>query len=281
MYAVGSRAAFGSYLRELRKRKGIESPAELARRMGGLVSVSGILKRERGELRITQDYVDAFVEAVHVSAEEEKYLRQHLSLFRLQFDLWRTGKSVLDINMEAAARLEQSRKIQCFSPTLIPHVLQTPDYARAILETYRACARVDELEQTILVRAEAAARIRRESCRDVQLINWEAALYNMYGGTKVMVEQLSKLLRVGEEDHVQYRIVPLGTINNLPTDSTFTIHDDLFVTAESTVGNLYTGDKEKALWATENFAQLWTVAAFGHEADTIIRRAITHIQRNK
>jgi transcriptional regulator with XRE-family HTH domain len=276
---VGSRAAFGTYLRELRKRKGVKSPAELARRMGQAISVSGILKRERGELKITQDYVDAFARAVLVTAEEEKYLRKHLSLFRLQFDLWRAGKSILDINVEAAARLEESNNIQCFSPTLIPHILQTPAYGRAILETYRSCESKEELEQTVVVRGRSAARIQREAHYVVRLVNWEAALYNIYGGPLVMMEQLARLSKGFDSGHVQYRILPLGTLINMPTDSTFTIHDGLFVTAESTVGNLYTGDKEKAVWASENFARLWNAAVFGQKRQELIERAITHMKK--
>jgi transcriptional regulator with XRE-family HTH domain len=277
---VGSRATFGSYLRELRKRKSFESPAELARRMGGLVSVSGILKRERGELKITRDYVDAFAKAVQASPEEQKFLRQHLDLFLLQFDLWRAGKSIFDINLEAAARLEESREIHCFSPTLIPHVVQTAAYTRAILETYQACEDFDELEQTILVRSRTAERIRQESHRRVHLINLESALYNIYGGPEVMRKQLSRLLEIGQGDQVQYRIVPLGTNSNLPTDSTFTIHDGLFVTAESTIGNLYTGDKDKATWAASKFSRLWSVAVTGKQSRMIIERAMAHLKDN-
>src|SRR5690242_10662780 len=96
----GSRTSFGRYLRDLRRRKGIESPAELSRLMKGRVSVSGILKRERGELKITPDYAKAFIQAVKPDAEEEKHLREHLSLFQLQFDVWRSGKSLLQINHE-------------------------------------------------------------------------------------------------------------------------------------------------------------------------------------
>src|SRR5581483_11562455 len=102
---TGSRTAFGTYLRDLRKRKGVESPAYLFHRMSGAARVSCSLQHERGELKITQGHVEAFLKAVRVTAEEERHLRQHLSLFLLQFDLWRSEKSLLDINIEASERL--------------------------------------------------------------------------------------------------------------------------------------------------------------------------------
>ncbi|HZQ20458.1 MAG TPA: helix-turn-helix transcriptional regulator [Terriglobales bacterium] len=278
---TGSRTAFGTYLRELRKRKGVESPADLSHRMRGAVSVSGILKRERGELKITQDYVEAFLKAVRVTAEEERHLRQHLSLFLLQFDLWRSEKSLLDINIEASERLTKSNDIRCFSPTIIPHVLQTPAYAHAILETYRFCESDSELKKTIRVREQSATRIREEYHRTVRLVSSESALYAIYGGPDVMLEQLTRLLQITDDSHVHYRIVPFLTHSNLPADSTFTIHDGLFVTAESTIGNLYTGDKDKTAWVASHFERLWSAAVSHQERRKIIEKAIRFLRSAK
>jgi len=280
---IGSRSSFGSYLRELRKRKGIESPVELARLMskhGNKISVSAILKRERGEHKISQDYVDAFIEAVRASAEEKKHLYQHLDLFRLQFDVWRAGESVLDILTNATARLEEAAHIQCFCPTVIPHVLQTRAYGRAIMETSRWCANETALEKALDLRQKSAERIRRESHRSVQLINSEGALYAIYGGPEVMIEQLLQLLRMDDDYLVQYRLIPLGMHSNLPMDSTFTIHDGLFVTAENTIGNVYTGDKNMGAWAVGQFERLWSVAVSGKQRQAIIQRAIHYMQEN-
>jgi len=276
--AVGSKSAFGIYLRELRKRKGIHSPAELARRMRDSVSVSGILKRERGELKINESYIKAFVKAVPVSDEEHKFIRQYLNLFQLQFDLWKSDKSILDINREASARLEESNRIQCFSPTLIPHILQTSGYTRGIFDAYRCEAFSEETEQTVLVRTKSSLKIQSETHRSIQLLNWEPALYNVFGGKVAMLEQLAQLMKLATNSHIEYGIIPFGVAGNIPTDCTFTIYDRLFVTAESAIGNLYTGDKQKVDWAIHNFDQLWAARSLKLGWYDSVKKAINYIQ---
>ncbi|MGQ5260244.1 Scr1 family TA system antitoxin-like transcriptional regulator [Micromonospora sp. ZYX-F-536] len=106
------------------------------------------------------------------------------------------------------AELEQdATAIRWYEPLLVPGLLQTEGYARAVLNTGGLLA-PSEVDQIV------AGRLDRQAvlCRDVppQLVAVidEVVLRRLVGGRAVMAGQLARLMALAEWEHVQVRVIP-------------------------------------------------------------------------
>jgi transcriptional regulator with XRE-family HTH domain len=98
-----------------------------------------------------------------------------------------------------------------YDPLLVPGLLQTEDYARALFSSH--CPPLDE--ETIELHTEA--RLNRQKLLTktpmVQLsfVVSETALTNQMGGEEVMCRQLEHLLRVGGLRNVELQVMPAAS----------------------------------------------------------------------
>ncbi len=96
-----------------------------------------------------------------------------------------------------------------------------------------------------------------------------------------MKAQLKSLLNVVHSPHIQYRIIPMDKNTSALMDGTFTIYDTMFVCAESTIGNLYTGDQGKVDWAVKLFERLWAQSATPFDSQNIILSILDRLHRQE
>nr|WP_255420935.1 DUF5753 domain-containing protein [Micromonospora sp. HM5-17] len=89
---------------------------------------------------------------------------------------------------------QHAAMVRSFQLTVVPGLLQTEDYAQAILRD--AGTRVPDLEQTVAERLARAEILRREQdqCRLFAVID-EAVLRRPVGGAKVMADQLHAIVQ--------------------------------------------------------------------------------------
>ncbi|MDA3644528.1 helix-turn-helix transcriptional regulator [Saccharopolyspora indica] len=92
------------------------------------------------------------------------------------------------------------------SPIVVPGLLQTADYARAIMSTGMPNAETDKRVMMRLGRRDLIIR-KRGSVRFAAYM-LESALHQSIGGRYVMIDQLQFLLEMGERDNVEIRVVP-------------------------------------------------------------------------
>ncbi|MFC5747322.1 DUF5753 domain-containing protein [Actinomadura rugatobispora] len=98
--------------------------------------------------------------------------------------------------------------IRLYRLSLIPGILQTPDYARAAITASRM---VTDIEAAVNARMERFEVLMRPKPPTLWVVLDEAALYRPIGGPSVMGEQLARLREVVELPHVMVRIVPRST----------------------------------------------------------------------
>jgi transcriptional regulator with XRE-family HTH domain len=107
---------------------------------------------------------------------------------------------------ELLAREHEAVAITSVTPLLIPGLLQTSDYARAIMIT--ADVPEHQIETRVAVRmGRKEALTRRRPAKLLALIN-ESVLWQSIGGPEVMAAQLRYLLEVSEWPTVDLRVVP-------------------------------------------------------------------------
>ncbi|MEU7765364.1 helix-turn-helix transcriptional regulator [Nocardia sp. NPDC049190] len=107
------------------------------------------------------------------------------------------------VGMERSARRLMSYAVQ------VPGLLQTDDYARALIGAFLYDGSAEEIEQRVRVRRSRQVVVtRKTSPVDLQLLLDESALHRMVGRPKVMAEQLRYLADVSTRPNVTLRIHP-------------------------------------------------------------------------
>ncbi|MEQ4301201.1 helix-turn-helix transcriptional regulator [Plantactinospora sp. B6F1] len=102
---------------------------------------------------------------------------------------------------------QQATMVRSFEPTVVPGLLQTEDYARAILRY--AGTRVPDLDGTVASRIARAEILHRvdNPCRLFAVID-EAVLRRPVGTPKVMADQLHAIVQACALPNVSVTVVP-------------------------------------------------------------------------
>ncbi|MDG4792399.1 helix-turn-helix transcriptional regulator [Micromonospora sp. WMMD1082] len=106
--------------------------------------------------------------------------------------------------------IEQEATALCsFQPLILPGLLQTEAYARALHEGASHLAG-DEMEQQVAARLARQAILTRDTPPMIVAVLDYTALERPIGGPKVMHEQLRHLLEVASKPKVHLHVVPRG-----------------------------------------------------------------------
>jgi transcriptional regulator with XRE-family HTH domain len=100
-------------------------------------------------------------------------------------------------------------QLRSWQPMVIDGLLQTSDYARALLST-RPNTSAEELDALVAARMERQAVLARDKPPMIWVVMDEAALQREIGGAKVMREQLWHLADLAQRPSVTVEVVPLS-----------------------------------------------------------------------
>jgi transcriptional regulator with XRE-family HTH domain len=190
---------FGAELRYYRTRAGL-SQKDLASKAN--VSHDVISKIETGERPPAEDFpprLDAIPELDTRGALTR--LWEHLKKGQRQrlhgwFQEW------ADIEAEAAV-------LRWYEPLVVPGLLQTEDYARAILSA-RPDGNLDDLDEQVAARLARQAVLDRPDAPQLWCVLDEGVLHRAIGGPKVMRSQLYRLAEVAEHPRTTIQVIPFG-----------------------------------------------------------------------
>ncbi|MFE7194452.1 DUF5753 domain-containing protein [Kitasatospora sp. NPDC057541] len=91
---------------------------------------------------------------------------------------------------------------------LIPGLLQTPEYTRALIRLQAPDAPDEAIETQVAVRAERRKVLARTAPLHLWVILSESVLYTRVGGRGVIEDQLRFLLAASEEANIELQILP-------------------------------------------------------------------------
>lgn len=168
-----------------------------------------------------------------------------------------------------------TRAFRVYSPTLVPGLLQTEGYARALLSTNARFLDVpDDGAEAAAARLERS-QIIHESGHHFLLLIEEAVLRYQLGDADSMAAQLGHLLTAGALPAVSLGIIPMATPDRaLWPQETFNVYDDTLVSVELLSAQVnITQPSEIALYL-KAFEELRGMAVYGSAARALVVRAI-------
>jgi len=215
------RIALGAQLRRLRETSNItrEEAAEAIR-----ATHSKISRLERGRSGAKQRDVADLLSLYGVSDETE---REELLTLARQANApgwWQQYTDILPRWFEFYVGLEKAASvIRSYEVQFVHGLMQTEDYARAVVLIANAHAPAEEIGRRVSVRMRRQQLLAQPGAPELWVVLDEAALCRPVGGAKVMRAQLRHLLEVTELPNVTLQIVPFRAGPHAAAGGPFTI----------------------------------------------------------
>jgi transcriptional regulator with XRE-family HTH domain len=190
------RVRLGRRMRKLRERKGL-SLRQLSEQVGGY-SHSYLGRVELGD----QLPSEALVNSLDEFFNTDGVLGELLELAH--------DSSIPDYGRVVVSREADAVRIQVFTSSLVPGLLQTEDYARELFRASLPGQPEDRLNELVTVRMKRKAIFERKDPPFYWAIMDEAALKRPMKSATLMASQLRHLLQVTESRHLTAQVLPFS-----------------------------------------------------------------------
>lgn len=200
------RILLGTQLRRLREARGITAQ-EAARAIRG--SASKISRIELGRNAVREvDIADLLsLYGITDTAEREQLLL--LAGQANQPGWWHRYQDILPGWFQAYIGLEESAEsIRSYDAQFIPGLLQTEEYARAVLQAANPDSSADEISRQVGARMDRQSILTHDEPPLLWVIIDECVLARPVGGTRVMREQVDHLIEAARLPRIMLQVVP-------------------------------------------------------------------------
>lgn len=262
-----ARDELSSALRELRASLQL-SGTDAARQVG--MSQASLSRYETGRQVPDPDTVAALCRLYDVPAEQRRHLEA------LAADLWRDANPRARAVRKAASnmqrrigRIEQaSARIGVFQPVVVPGLLQTNDYARAVF----ASGGVDDAADAVTERL-ARQELLADPAKHFTLIMSEGVPRWVLGSPAIMRDQIEQIIDLSRHDNIEVGVVGTRSIANVIPMSGFDVYDDRAAVVATNATTSFFTESADVQTFTELFARVRAAAVFGDPARELLRHA--------
>jgi transcriptional regulator with XRE-family HTH domain len=213
------RRRLGSEIKRLRDAARV-SGGTLAKKIGTSQPQLSRVENARGKLTAAQ--LEKMIKVFGVDerkAEEMRTLRRDGDVL----GWWEQYSDVMPDNVELLIGLEAGAAWeQTYQDAFIPGLLQTPEYARAVISSAAPFLRSADLPRLVQLRADRQQRLTAADFRLTAVIN-EAALHRWVGGREIMYAQLRHLLDVQHNATVEVLVLPYEAGEHPAQGQSFTL----------------------------------------------------------
>ncbi|MFG2784880.1 helix-turn-helix domain-containing protein [Streptomyces prunicolor] len=179
------------------------------------------------------------------------------------------------VQQSVAPLFERTRRFRVYQSWVIPGLLQSAAYTRAVLSTVAHLRDVpDDVDDAVTVRMDRQRVLHSGDHRFAMLVE-EWVLRTVIGDSETMVGALGHLISVASLPSVSVGVIPLGTPRGAgwPVES-FTVYDDAQVNVELVSAHLTVTQPGEIAEYTKAFAELSAIAVYGTRARSLITAAI-------
>ncbi|RKN51130.1 helix-turn-helix domain-containing protein [Micromonospora endolithica] len=215
------RMLLGAQLRRLRESSGVTREGA-----GWEIrsSESKISRMELGRVGFKERDVADLLTLYGVTAPEEREALLKLARDANSPGWWHRYGDVLPgwfqayLGLEAAAALVRTYEVQ-----FVPGLLQTREYARAVVLLGHGRATPGEVERRVELRMQRQHLLRRENPPQLWVVLDEAALRRPIGGPEVMRGQVQALIEATKSPHIRLQVIPFAAGGHAAAGGAFTI----------------------------------------------------------
>ena len=268
------RARLAARLRALRAAAGL-SGNRLAQQLGW--PQPRVSKLETGKQVPTEDDLRTWLAATGATEEQATELAELLSAARIEYATWRgvqhTAGGLARRHAERGTWEATTTRIAEYQPAMLPGLVQTTAYARALLTSPLASAmNITEADADALV----AERVKRQDIlyqpgRALQVVVGEAALWNTPSTVDIQVAQLDRLISFTGLPSLEFGVIPHRAPMPIAPIACFSVHDDNFVLVETLTGEQRLDDPDEVAVYVKAFELLREAAATGPDAVALIQ----------
>ncbi|OUC97660.1 helix-turn-helix domain-containing protein [Streptosporangium minutum] len=268
------RRQLASRLRELREQAG-KSIKEAAEQLEcSPAKISRIETAQRGAL--PRDVRDL---CLFYGMTEQTQIDALMSLAReAKQQVW--WQETEDVDFRPFLGLEiDATSISEYETTTVPGLLQTEEYARAIIKGYLPRMDPDVLEERVAYRLRRQERLHGPNPPKYWVLLDESVLHRHVGGVDVMRKQLEHIEKTSELPHVTIQVIPFTVGAHMGFDSAFvllefsdpTIGDTVYL--DTLMGSFYLEKAKELERFRETLNHLRAVALSPQESAVHIARA--------
>lgn len=276
------RRRLGMDLRQLRETSGMTA-GEAAERLGWYAAK--VSRIETARITVHWGDVVELLDLYELESTADRDALIQLAKEARKRDWWQPYSDVLSKNLAAYIGLESAAEVlRIYQPIVIPGLLQTEDYARAVLRDGSVLElKEDELERRVVLRMERQKAVSENDSLRLWFILHEAVLHSGVGGKATMADQLRRLRKESSSPRLTIQVVPVNAGAHPGSAGAFGVFefpgDDRDVAYTDTVaGVLYLERKADVKATSLAFDHLSAVALSPADSIDLITAATTRYE---
>ncbi|MBE1530320.1 helix-turn-helix domain-containing protein [Actinomadura algeriensis] len=174
---------------------------------------------------------------------------------------------------------DEASHIRTWDPQLIHGLLQTEQYARAVITAGRLLPNPEDIERRISARKHRQGLLNRDTAPQLHVIFDEGVLRRQIGEEGVMRAQLESLVAAAERPTITIQVLPYSTREHAGLDGRFTIlsypdpADPDIAYVEGTMGDVYLESAEAIAKHRDRFDLIKAAALSTEESAHLIAEA--------
>lgn len=215
------RIMLGAHLRRMREAAGI------TRKDAGWEirsSESKVSRMELGRVGFKERDVGDLLKLYGLEDEQERTRLMALAREANNPGWWHRYGDVLPTWFESYLGLEASAElIRTYEVQFVPGLLQTPEYARAVIQLGHTVIPTEEVERRVLLRMARQRVLTRPDPIRLWAVIDEAVLRRPMGGTKVMRGQIETLIDASRQSNITVQVMPFHSGGHPATGGAFSI----------------------------------------------------------
>jgi len=244
-----------------------------------------VMRIETGRTSPHPNDVRLMVELYGMTDREQVTALVKLARDARQRGWWYSYRDILLNRYDFFIGLEsEAASIRVFALAMIPGLLQTEDYARALIRGGPQELTSDQVEGRVEVRMTRQRVLARDDRPRLWVILDEAVIRRVVGGQAGMRAQLEHLIDAGEQGRTTIQVVPYGAGPHPGMEGPFMVlgfaepSEPDVVYLETVGGNLYVDKPEEARLYATAFDHLRAVALSPGDTRAMLRAAVHELK---
>ena len=173
------------------------------------LSASTISRSETGKVNVHPRDVDAMLRIYGLTDERKREALLALARKSRERGWWHAYRNVLAGDVVSHISIEDgANQIRAFQTMLVPGLLQTEDYSRAVAAIFPRPEPPEVVNQQVEIRQRRQEVLRRHDAVPLVVILDESVLHRPIGGRETMRAQLRHLLELSENVNLTLQVTP-------------------------------------------------------------------------